>query len=122
MFSSESVFTSTRIYIFGPATHFRGHQKKESISQNLVRYLIILTSVCVKLAQEMRRAVGLARLIREGTRVNWLIVMLAKINRLGIHMPHLNNGGEGLGRKGWKEYVTMLDQCAMELKRKLAPL
>ena len=75
--------------------------------------------VYVKLAQEMRMAVRLARLIREGTRVNWLITRLAKIKELGIHMPHLNNGGEGLGRKGWKDYATVLDQCAVKLKRKL---
>ena len=31
-------------------------------------------------------------------------------------MPHLSNGGEGLGRKGWKEYA---EQCAAKLKKKL---
>ena len=51
--------------------------------------------------------------------MNWLIARLAKIKGLGIHMPHLNNGGEGLGRKGWKDYATVLDQCAVKLKRKL---
>jgi ribonuclease HI len=75
--------------------------------------------VYVKLAQEMRMAVRLAKLIREGTRVNWLIARLAKIKGLGIHMPQLSNGGEGLGRKGWKEYAAVLDQSAVELKRKL---
>ena len=49
----------------------------------------------VKLAQEMRMAVRLAKLIREGTRVNWLVTRLAKIKGLGIHMPHLSNGEEG---------------------------
>ena len=46
--------------------------------------------VYVKLAQEMRMAVRLAKLIREGTRVNWLIARLAKIKGLGIHMDCLN--------------------------------
>ena len=64
-------------------------------------------------------AVRLARLIREGTRVNWLVTRLAKIKGLGIHMSHLNNGGGGLGRKGRKEYATVLDQCAAKLKKKL---
>ena len=54
--------------------------------------------VYVRLAQEMRMAVRLAKLIREGTRVSWLVTRLAKIKGLGIHMPHLSNGGEGLGR------------------------
>jgi hypothetical protein len=72
----------------------------------------------VKLAQEMRMAVRLAKL-REGTRVNWLVARLAKIKGLGIHMPHLSNGGEGLGRKGWKEYAVVLEQCAAKLKKKL---
>jgi len=67
----------------------------------------------------MRMAVRLAKLIREGTRVGWLVTGLAKIKGLGIHMPHLSNGGEGLGRKGWKEYAAVLDQCAAELKKKL---
>ena len=31
------------------------------------------------------------------TRVSWLIARLAKIKGLGIHMPQLCNGGEGLG-------------------------
>ena len=51
--------------------------------------------------------------------MNWLASRLAKIKGLGIHMPHLSNGGEGLGRKGWKEYAAMLDQCAAKLKKKL---
>ena len=75
--------------------------------------------VYVELAQEMRMAVRLARLIRERTRVNWLVTRLAKIKGLGIHMPHLNNGGDGLRRKGWKEYAAVLDQCAAKLKKKL---
>ena len=48
----------------------------------------------MKLAQEMKMAVRLVRLIREGTRVNWLVTRLAKIRGLGIHMPHLYNGVE----------------------------
>ena len=61
----------------------------------------------------------LARLIREGTRVNWLVTRLAKIKGLGIHMPHLNDGGEGPGRNGWKEYAAVLDRRASKLKKKL---
>ena len=47
--------------------------------------------VYVKLAQEMRMAARLAKLIREGTRVGWLVTRLAKIKGLVIHMPHLSN-------------------------------
>ena len=64
-------------------------------------------------------AVRLARLVREGTKVNWLVTGPAKIQVLGVHMPHLNDGGEGLGWKGWKEYAAVLDQCAAKLKKKL---
>ena len=47
--------------------------------------------VYVKLAQEIRMAVRLARFISERTRANWLVTRLAKIKGLGIHMPHLSN-------------------------------
>ena len=73
----------------------------------------------VKLAQEMRMAVRLARLIREGSTVGWLVTKLAKIKGLGIHMPQMSNGGEGLDRKGWKEYAAVLDQCVASLKKRL---
>ena len=45
----------------------------------------------------MRMAVRLARLIMEGTKMNWLVTRLAKIKGLGILMTYLNNGEEGLG-------------------------
>ena len=48
--------------------------------------------------------------------MNWLVTRLAKIKGLGIHMSHLDNGGEGMGRKDWKEYATVLDQCAVNCK------
>ena len=75
--------------------------------------------VYMKLAQEMGMAARLARLISKGTRVSRLVTRLAKVKGLGIRMPHLNDGGDGLGRKGWKEYVAVLDQCAAKLKKKL---
>ena len=43
IFPSESVFASTLTYIFGPATHFGGHQEFSTLAKNLVHYLIILT-------------------------------------------------------------------------------
>ena len=56
-------------------------------------------------------------IIRGG--VDWLVTKLAKIKGLGIHMHQLSHGGGGLGRKGWKEYVAVFDQCAARLKKQL---
>ena len=51
--------------------------------------------------------------------MNWQVTRLAKIKGLGVHMPHLNNGGAGLGREVRKGYATMSDECAAKLKKKL---
>ena len=58
----------------------------------------------LRLAQEMRMALRMARSIREGHKVAWLIARRLKIKGMGIQLPSLANDGEGLGMKGWREH------------------
>ena len=73
----------------------------------------------VRLAQEMRMALRLARSIREGQKVGWLIARRPKANGMGIQLPCLTNEGEGLGKRGWLEYAGELDKRAAKLRSKV---
>ena len=66
-----------------------GSQRKHQVSQAYVR-----------LAQEMWMALRMARSIREGHKVGWLIARRLKMKRMDIQLPCLANAGEKLGRKG----------------------
>ena len=61
-------------------------------------------------AQEMRMALRLARNVREGHKVGWLIARRLKITGMGIKLPGLPAEGEGLGMKGWRVYVSVLEE------------
>ena len=78
-----------------------GSQRKH---QNRPAYL--------RLTQEMRMALRMARSIREGHKVGWLIARRLKMKGMGIQVPCLANKGEGLGRKGWLEYARVLEKRA----------
>ena len=54
----------------------------------------------VRLAQEMRMTLRLARDIREGHKVGWLVTRRLKTKGMGIQLPCLSNDGEGLGMRG----------------------
>ena len=67
-------------------------------------------------------ALRMARNIREGHKVgwcSWLIAKRLKIKGMGIQLPSLANGGEGLGMKGWREYASVLDKKAKGLRSRL---
>jgi hypothetical protein len=67
-------------------------------------------------AQEMRMALRLARNIREGHKVGWLIARRLKIKGMGIQLPSLPSDGEGMGRKGWRVYASVLEKRAKGLR------
>jgi hypothetical protein len=73
----------------------------------------------MRLAQEMRMALRMAKYIREGRRVVWLVAKRLKTKGMGIQLPCLINEGEGLGKKGWLEYTMVLEKRAQELRSKL---
>ena len=72
-----------------------------------------------RLAQEMRMAARLAKNVREGRRVSWLIKRRKKTVELGIHLPYLAAGGEGPGAKGWCDYAAALEARVVEQKKRL---
>ena len=53
----------------------------------------------VRLAQEMRMALRLARSIREVHKVGWLIATMLQMKGMGIQLSWLADEGEGLGKK-----------------------
>ena len=67
-------------------------------------------------AQEMRMALRLARNIREGRKVGWLIARRLKMKGMGIQLPCLPYDGEGMGTKGWREYASVLEKRARGLR------
>ena len=70
----------------------------------------------VGLAQEVRMALRMARIIREGHKVGWLITRRKKIKGLGIQLASLASEREGLGKEGWLEYASVLEKGAAKLK------
>ena len=70
----------------------------------------------VRLAHETRMGLRLARSIREGHKVGWLIARRLKMKVMEIQLPWLADEGEGLGKKGWLEYAGMLEKKAEEQK------
>ena len=64
-------------------------------------------------------ALRMARSIREGHKVAWLIARRLKMKGMGIQLPCLANDGAGIGRKGWLEYAGVLEKRANELRSKL---
>jgi hypothetical protein len=70
-------------------------------------------------AQEMRMALRLAKSIREGHKVDWLVARRLKIKGLGIKLPGLPADGEGFGVKGWREYASVLEKRANGLRSEL---
>ena len=64
-------------------------------------------------------ALRMAKNIREGHKVGWLIARRLKMKKMCIQLPCLANGGEGLGRKGWLHYARVLEKRAHELRSKL---
>jgi hypothetical protein len=55
--------------------------------------------------EEMRIALKMARNIREGHKVGWLIARRLKIKGRGTQLPCLPADGEGLGKKDWLQYA-----------------
>ena len=70
-------------------------------------------------AQEIMMALRLAKSIREGDKVTWLIARRLKIKGLGIKLHGLPADGEGLGVKGWREYASVLEKRAKGLRSEL---
>ena len=64
-------------------------------------------------------ALRMAKYIREGRRVGWLVAKRLKIKEMGIQLPCLVSEGEGLGKKGWLEYAKVLEKRAQGLRSKL---
>ena len=64
-------------------------------------------------------ALRLARSMREGHKVIWLIASRLKVKGMGIQLPCLINEGEWLGRRGWLEYAGELEKRAAKLRSKL---
>ena len=62
-------------------------------------------------AQEMRMALRLARNIREGHKVGWLIARRLKIKGMGIQLPCLPDDGEGMGMRGWRVLGGCMPVC-----------
>ena len=69
----------------------------------------------VRMAQEMR----MARSIREGRKVSWLIARMLKTKGMGIQLLCLANEGEGIGRRDWLEYARVLEKRAEDLRSRL---
>ena len=63
-------------------------------------------------AQEMRMSLRLAKNIREGHKVGWLIARRLKIKGMGIKLLGLPDDGEGVGMNGWREYASVLEKRA----------
>ena len=61
----------------------------------------------------------MARSIRWGHKVGWLITRRERIKGLGIQLPYLVSEGEGLGKKGWLEYASVLEKRAAKPRSKL---
>ena len=61
----------------------------------------------------------MARNMREGHKVGWLIARRLKNKGMGIRLPCLPNDGDGLGMKGWREYANVSDKRAKGLSSKL---
>ena len=61
-------------------------------------------------------ALRLARNIREGHKVGWLIARRLKIKGMGIQLPCLPSDGEGMGMKGWRVYASALEKRAKGLR------
>ena len=70
-------------------------------------------------APELRMPLRLAKNIREGRKVGWLIARRLKIKGMGIKLPGLPADGEGLGVKGWREYASVLEKRATGLRSEL---
>ena len=64
-------------------------------------------------------ALRLARSMREGHKVIWLIASRLKVKGMGIQLPCLINEGEWLGRRGWLEYAGELEKRVAKLRSKL---
>ena len=73
----------------------------------------------MRLAQEMRMALRMARSIREGHKVGWLIARKQRVKGMGIQLPCLANEGDGLGMKGWRVYANVFEKREAELRSKL---
>ena len=68
----------------------------------------------VRLAQEMRMALRMARSIKEGHKVGWRIARWLKMKVLGIKMPCLANEGEELDRKDWLGHARVSEKRTEE--------
>ena len=64
-------------------------------------------------------ALRMARSIKEGYKVSWLIARRLEMKGMGIHLPCLANEGEGLGRRDWLEHARVLMKRAEELRSRM---